>query len=329
MLRNSVYVAIASLVILLLITTSCASKLPVKPLSDNEKAELIQASLSNSRANVEYKRSEGIYQTEFMWTEIPPHFYNYQGGIRTRKRISTDKELLEIKDGTEILKSLAIYPTVLLKFGESEDTQVRVALDRETKTTLFDEIFVREGSNAHIPIKLGALVAVHWIGSMSGTQTYMFIYKGGSATYIEETGWRIPSSDRLPLSIIKTGQVSAEKLNSLSTLFHDVVYEAKGWPTDLDRIFRTISGPGFGLYEHEAQYKYHDAVSDMISADMFCLIEYHENDENKRIVANYDPFFNDYMSLTDISNDVKNIYSRLKYIADYKTRTTKYRYVIS
>lgn len=82
-------------------------------------------------------------------------------------------------------------------------------------------VWLMHGSAAKISSPEGNPVIVEERNYLlGGEHSYLYVYKDGSVTYIEEKGLRgVPTRDNPPTRIWKTGQLQREELDQLTGLF--------------------------------------------------------------------------------------------------------------
>jgi len=126
--------AASLLVIVALLVGGCASK-GIKPLTDSEKDRLREIALNTPEVSEKLEGAKA-YKIEVSWIAIDWH------NSEAVAWASLDYE--DIADGNPpqfVSESATIYPLVLIRFGEPEQTLVMVAIDRDMeKVVLVEEL---------------------------------------------------------------------------------------------------------------------------------------------------------------------------------------------
>ena len=132
-MRKGLWSATGLLVIMALIVGGCGGRPEgIGPLTDNEKARLIEIALNTPEVSAQLK-IESVYKADVRWIAIV-----WQNSKAVEWWV-LDYE--EVADGYPqyVSESAVIYPRVLIRFGEPERVHVQVVVDRETEKVILTQ----------------------------------------------------------------------------------------------------------------------------------------------------------------------------------------------
>ena len=268
------------------LTGGCAeSHQDVKPLTSKERDELVKIALSTDEASA-LLAWESSYRIEMRWLVIT----GFQPvDHRPMTEVLKEEEIVDGKLPPHIANPVIIYPAVLIRFGEPENKQLRIVIDRELRqVVLVDKLIVGRES---IPPTDKPVVVMEVETTIAGRYYYLAVAEDGTVIYIEEQGLRHPTPGNEAVRTKRTGQLSQDDLTSLARLFQEP--------------------PLSNVAEYHAD-------TEMIDTDAMCQISFSYLGATKTIGANYNPLVHDFMPFPEIPSLIKEIFLKLKYIVDYK-----------
>lgn len=260
----------------------------IEPLTSKERDELAEIALGTDEAS-ELLARYGIYTIEMRWLVIEGFSL---AGRDFSLEIVKEEEVIDGKLPPNVKEPIIIYPAVLIRFGEPEKEQLRVAIDRELgRVVMLERLIV---GRECVPPADNPVVVAEVVTTLSGRYYYLAIGdKCGEVVYIEDEGLRHPSEGHEAIRTTRTGHISEDELASLVELFEE---------PPLDEVA-----------------EYH-AYTKMIDTDARCEISFSYAGVNKTIRANYNPLDMCPTDLPELPPSMKEIFLALKHIVDHEAR---------
>ena len=188
-----------------------------QPLTESEKQALIDIALSTPGA--EYLAQQYGYQVDMRWMVITS--FNEATGKPYRQVYELD----DYERLSHIPNYAIVYPAVLIRYGEPQQRQLRISIDRTSgEVMMVDELVVREEDEI-LPDGFEPVVTVEVRTTMNGIWRYLAVSADGSIISVYDTGLRMPMPGSEAQRTVWTGELYYGELQALADAFADPTFE--------------------------------------------------------------------------------------------------------